>query len=218
MDLLTTKNAEKNAQEMAELASKEGTGLSVVKEDSALQGKIYFEVQQYVLKDMPDAKAVESHLTSVLKTDAVVVELFAKSLSKIAGNVISYMKQRQKSKERADEKKKELQKQEVQKVKEHARNAAAKVKQLKGLAHPTFGVDQKCWHPFKVNDGKDFKVDDCFDSPWILRASESAKAWRNHAEVTVKLSEFGGAYKQAPSFRVDGRTGRRVAKTWPRSC
>ena len=77
---------------------------------------------------------------------------------------------------------------------------------MKGLAHPIFGIDQKSWHPFKVNDGKDFKVDDCLDSPWILRASESAKAWRNHAEVTVKLSEFGGAYKQAPSFRVDGRT------------
>ena len=62
-----------------------------------------------------------------------------------------------------------------------------------------------------MNDGKNFDVDANLDLPWILPASDHCKTWRNDGDVTVKLSEFGGAYKKAPSYKVDGRVTAPVA-------
>ena len=102
----------------------------------------------------------------------------------------------------------------MEKVREHAKAAAAKVKLLNSHANPIFGIDHKLWRSFEANDGKSFSVDDNADVPWLLKASESVKAWRNHADATVKPSEFGGAYKKAPTFKNECRT---MAPVGPRS-
>ena len=91
----------------------------------------------------------------------------------------------------AAKQKKEAEAKEVDECRARAKEAAAKVRMFSKHSHNIFAVEATQWTPFPQNDGKDFKVDDHLDSPWVLKASDVSKAWRNSSDVTMKLSEFG---------------------------
>ena len=186
--------------------------VKVTKEGSIVHSKSFFKFHAQELMQATDAKLVEDNCNRLLKTEAAVVDLLAKSLSKIAGDVISYAKQKDKSRQRElAKKKKEAEAKDLEACQARAKEAAAKVKMFNKHSHSIFAIEAKEWRPFPENDGKDFKVDDHLDKPWVLRGSDVSKAWRNNADVTVKLSEFGGSYKKAPSFKSDGRVMAPVA-------
>ena len=191
--------------------------VKVTKEGSTVHSKSFFKFHAQELMQATDAKLVEDNCNRLLKTEAAVVDLLAKSLSKIAGDVISYAKQKDKSRQRELAKKKK--EEDLEACQARAKEAAAKVKMFNKHSPSIFALEAKEWRPFPENDGKDFKVDDHLDKPWVLRGSDVSKAWRNNADVTVKLSEFGGSYKKAPSFKSDGRVMAPVApQGWPRRC
>ncbi|CAE7036850.1 unnamed protein product [Symbiodinium sp. CCMP2592] len=195
-------DAEKNREAVAaaDQALKEQLAtmgdVALVKADAVLHSKTFFKLEAQAMLQLLNAQAVDDTFTRIMKQDAAVVELFSKALKKVGTDVVNYIKQ----KEKKDEENKEL-----QKVREHAKAAAAKVKLLKGSAHKVFGIDQTAWNAFVENDGKDFDVAAHLDKPSVLRACEQAKTWRNQGDVTVKLSEFGGVYKKANSFKAEGR-------------
>ena len=194
------------ADALKQALEKAGTDVKLVNGDATLHTKGWFMFQAEALKLISSAKDVTDLQTDVTKTHFPTVELFIKALLKIGNDVCNYIKQKEKSKERAESKKKRQEEQvQASKVKEAARSAAQKAKMFEKQTHNIFGIKHSCWNEFIVNTGKDFDIAQHLDLPWVLRATETVKTWRNHSESSIKLAEFGGAYRKAPSIKVDGR-------------
>eukprot|EP00435_Cladocopium_sp_Y103_P075887 s7_g68.t1 len=146
-----------------------------------------------------------------LKTHWAVQDVFQKSRLRIANDVTSYINQKARSAARNDEKKKRDEESRAVKArKAEAKAKAQKLKQGKVDGHPIFVIDEKMFRSF--NDRSTMNsVDDNLSEPWIWKScnsnlSERCKTWRNHPNVSVRLSEFGGTYKQVASFKTDGRS------------
>ena len=183
-----------------------GADIKLVKGDAVLYPKGYFTWKAEDVKTCEHAKDVNDLQSQLMKTDFATAELFMKSLVKIAGDVGSCIKQKEKSLERAQAKKKKLLEQaEQDKVKEVAKSAAAKARMFTKQTHKIFGIKQNCWKPFLEHDAAGFDVNLHLEEPWVMRSTEQSKTWRNNADASVKLAEFGGAYRKAPSCKNDSR-------------
>ncbi|CAL1127839.1 unnamed protein product [Cladocopium goreaui] len=124
-----------------------------------------------------------------------VQDVFQKSLVRISTDVLSYISQKERTAARNQERKrKEDESRAAKTQRAQAKAHAAMVKQAKAHGHAVFGVDDKLFQSFADR------------SPWVWKGCESCKSWRNHPNVSLRLSEFGGSYKQAASFKADGRS------------
>ncbi|CAE7378626.1 unnamed protein product [Symbiodinium sp. CCMP2592] len=180
--------------------------VKLVKGDSKLFPKGYFECQAHVMRACKTAQEVNDIQTALMKTHLCTVDLFLKSILKICNDAQSYIKQKKASQDRSEARKKRQQEAEqTLKAKEAAKNAAQKARMFSKQAHPIFGIKEDSWKAFLVHSGENFDVAANVNKPWVMRASAAAKTWRNHSDSSVKLSEFGGAYRKTPSIKVDGR-------------
>ena len=82
--------------------------IKIVKDGACLKPKAFFEWQAKSLLSLSEPKLVDEAFEAAMKTDAPVVELFAKSLAKIGNDVQSYVKTKKRNKERAEAKEKKL--------------------------------------------------------------------------------------------------------------
>ena len=135
-----------------------------------------------------------------------VQDVFQKSLVRISTDVLSYISQKERTAARNQERKrKEDESRAAKTQRAQAKAHAAMVKQAKAHGHAVFGVDDKLFQSFADRSVMN-NVDEHLPEPWVWKGCESCKSWRNHPNVSLRLSEFGGSYKQAASFKADGRS------------
>ena len=135
-----------------------------------------------------------------------VQDVFQKSLVRISTDVLSYISQKERTAARNQERKrKEDESRAAKTQRAQAKAHAAMVKQAKAHGHAVFGVDDKLFQSFADRSVMN-NVDEHLTEPWVWKGCESCKSWRNHPNVSLRLSEFGGSYKQAASFKADGRS------------
>ena len=183
-----------------------GESVKLVKGDATLQPRLYFESQVLSVLDYDDAQRVVDNQAHVLKNMLPVADLFMKGILKIVTDIGNYIKQKEKNAERAEaKKKKEADQVEVGKVKEAAKTAAAKVRMFSKATHKIFAIKEDQWHAMHERPAAFFDVNKNLDMPWVLRKSETAKTWRNTADASEKLSEFGGSYRRVPSCKQENR-------------
>ncbi|CAE7244374.1 unnamed protein product [Symbiodinium sp. CCMP2592] len=183
-----------------------GESVKLVKGDATLHPRLYFESQALSVLEYDDAKKVVDNQALVLKTMLPVADLFMKSILKIVTDIANYIKQKEKNTERAEaKKKKDADQLEIGKVKEAAKTAAAKARMFNRATNKIFAIKEDQWHAMLERSGETFDVNHYLDKPWVLRKSETVKTWRNNAEASVKLSEFGGSYRRVPSCKQENR-------------
>ena len=193
-------------KELQASVSSVGENVRLVNGDATLHPRLYFVWRVREIQKISNAKDVAEHQTKIMKTLLPTVELFLKGVFKVITDVANYIKQKEKNQQRAEAKKKKEEDQaDIERAKEAARTAAAKVKMFNKQAHKIFGLKESMWIPVHERQGANFDVDGHLDSPWVLRKSDAAKTWRNLPEASLKLSEFGGSYRKAPSCKQDNR-------------
>ena len=84
-------------QGLKEALEKTGSDITLVKTDAVLHSKTFFKLEAQAILRLLNAQAVDETFTRIIKQDAAVVELFSKSLKKVATDVVNYLRQKAKN-------------------------------------------------------------------------------------------------------------------------
>ena len=180
-------------------------GTPLVKEPTKLHPLCYLTHAQKSILVCAEIEKVEEANTC-LKEFFTVAEQFTKNVNKIATDLKSYLKQKQKKADQAKlNLKKQTEKQQIEDAKAKARQNAAEIRTGAKAANAIFGVAAKKWASVNIRtDGQELQT--ChLTEPWIMKKSKAVSTWRNAANISIKLAEFAGGYKRTQSFKTEGR-------------